>query len=260
MTDKKPSHATQPAPPDGTGAVKVAWHPVTAIVIVVLLFLVAQFAAAIVVELVLPGRGTIARHISGNVQQFLYVAVAEALSLGGLWLVLRSKKQGRQFIGLVQPKWWDILYAIIGYGVYFMLYIVVLTVLSHLIPALNIDQKQDTGFNPAAGPGFLLIFIPLAILAPLTEEALVRGFLFKNLRMRMGFWWATLIASVLFGLAHLGGGEAGSGALWIAAVDTFSLSIVLCYLRDRTGRLWASIGLHAIKNSIAFVFLFLLAK
>jgi membrane protease YdiL (CAAX protease family) len=59
----------------------------------------------------------------------------------------------------------------------------------------------------------------------------------------------------LFGVAHL---QFGSGAplLWVAALDTFTLSIVLCYLREKTGSVWAGVFLHAIKNAIAFVALF----
>jgi membrane protease YdiL (CAAX protease family) len=45
--------------------------------------------------------------------------------------------------------------------------------------------------------------------------------------------------------------------LYIAAIDTFTLSLILVYLREKTGGLWSSMGLHAIKNGIAFVSLFI---
>ena len=41
-------------------------------------------------------------------------------------------------------------------------------------------------------------------------------------------------------------------------LDTFILSLVLIYLREKTGGLWASITLHAFKNGVAFVALFAL--
>ena len=257
---------TTPEPPAPTTAgdddkvATVRWKPVPAIIIVISLFLVAQVVGSVLVELLLPTNSTWARHLSENARQFWYVALAELLTLAGLWGVLKSKGQGWQFIGLVRPKWRDPMYALIGYAVYFVVYILIVSVVSQLVPSLNISQKQDLGFSGTNGVGILLIFIPLVILAPLTEEALVRGFLFKNLRLAMSFGWSTVIASILFGMAHLGGGEAGAGALWIAALDTFSLSLVLCFLRERTGRLWASIGLHALKNAVAFSFLFLFVK
>jgi membrane protease YdiL (CAAX protease family) len=254
--DEKPTEPTATPTAESTAH----WNPLAAIVIVVSLFLVAQVAGSLLVELLLPSNSPWARNISENARQFWYVAVAEVLTLAGLWGVLKSKGLGRQFIGLVRPKWRDALYAAVGYAVYFMVYVLIVSVVSQLVPSLNINQKQDLGFSQTHGLGIVLIFIPLVILAPLTEEALVRGFLFKNLRFVMGFGWATIIASILFGMAHLSGGEAGAGAIWIAALDTFSLSLVLCFLRERTGRLWACIGLHAIKNAVAFTFLFLVVK
>ena len=66
---------------------------------------------------------------------------------------------------------------------------------------------------------------------------------------------SALATSALFATPHLF--ESGSGGLlWIAGLDTFVLSLVLCYLRERTGRLWAGVGVHMLKNSIAFVSLY----
>jgi membrane protease YdiL (CAAX protease family) len=61
----------------------------------------------------------------------------------------------------------------------------------------------------------------------------------------------------LFAVAHL---QFGSGAplLWIAAIDTFVLSLFLIYLKDKTDSLWAPILLHMLKNFIAFMALFVL--
>ena len=70
-------------------------------------------------------------------------------------------------------------------------------------------------------------------------------------------WGAVIGTSLLFAAGHLA--EGGSaGLLYIAAIDTFSLSLVLIYLREKTDGLWASMTLHALKNGIAFVALFAL--
>lgn len=86
---------------------------------------------------------------------------------------------------------------------------------------------------------------------------MVRGFLYTTLKKALKPIWAVLLTSALFAAAHLSEGGS-SGLLWIGALDTFVLSLVLIYLREKTGGLWASITLHAIKNGIAFVTLFLL--
>jgi uncharacterized protein len=80
---------------------------------------------------------------------------------------------------------------------------------------------------------------------------LVRGYLFSGLRMVWRFWPAVLVTSLFFGAAHL---EFGSGGplVWAAAIDTFILSAVLCFLRERTGALYAGIAVHMLNNLIAF--------
>ena len=47
-------------------------------------------------------------------------------------------------------------------------------------------------------------------------------------------------------------------ALWIGALDTFILSLFLVFLREATGNLWAGITLHATKNLVAFITLFII--
>ncbi|HVX57224.1 MAG TPA: CPBP family intramembrane glutamic endopeptidase, partial [Candidatus Saccharimonadales bacterium] len=102
-----------------------------------------------------------------------------------------------------------------------------------------------------------LTFISLVVLPPLAEEIMVRGFLYSSLKKALPTIWAVLITSGLFAAAHLPEGGA-SGPLYIGAIDTFVLSLVLIYLREQTGNLWASITLHACKNGFAFVTLFVL--
>ena len=69
--------------------------------------------------------------------------------------------------------------------------------------------------------------------------------------------WAIIITSLIFASPHLL--ESGSGGLlWIAGIDTFVLSLVLCWVREKTGRLYAGMGIHALKNTVAFISLFLL--
>jgi membrane protease YdiL (CAAX protease family) len=80
--------------------------------------------------------------------------------------------------------------------------------------------------------------------------------LYKGLRNKFSFPVAAVATSLLFALGHL---QFGSGAplLWVAGLDTFVLSVVLCYLREKTGSLWPGIMIHAAKNAVAFSVLFL---
>jgi membrane protease YdiL (CAAX protease family) len=98
------------------------------------------------------------------------------------------------------------------------------------------------------------------VLPPVVEETVFRGFLFTGIRNRLKPVAAALITSLLFAVPHLlESGQSGS-LLWVAGIDTFTLSLVLCYLRHKTDSLWPGIFLHALKNGIAFVALYVVAR
>src|SRR5690606_18538260 len=125
-------------------------------------------------------------------------------------------------------------------------------------PSIDFEQNQQIGFETAKTAAQLaLVFVSLVVIPPIVEEILFRGFLYKGLRTKWPKWLSTLVVSVLFAIAHL---QFGSGAplLWVAAIDTFALSLVLVYLREKTNGLSAPILLHAFKNAIAFTLLFII--
>jgi membrane protease YdiL (CAAX protease family) len=61
-----------------------------------------------------------------------------------------------------------------------------------------------------------------------------------------------VVTSLLFGMAHLQSGENAS-LIWSAALDTFVLSLILVYLRETTGALYAGVLVHSLNNLIAFI-------
>jgi membrane protease YdiL (CAAX protease family) len=145
-------------------------------------------------------------------------------------------------------NWSDIGLALAGYIIYFVAVLGVTFVITKLIPGFNASQSQDLGFTTLYGAERLLGFVVLVVVAPIVEETIFRGFLYGKLReSRMPMWPAILTVSALFGLAH---------GQWNVGIGTFILSIVLCYLREATGSVWAGILVHMINNAIAFTLLF----
>ena len=187
---------------------------------------------------------------------FVYIIVAEALTLVILYKFMKARKVTFKALGLNKPKAAFIGYTLGAYALYFVVYIVSIIVAKAVMPGLNLDQKQELGFSDTTrGVSLLPVFISLVILPPITEEIVVRGFLFMGLRSKWAFLPAAVLTSLLFAAAHLGEGG-GGGLLWVAGIDTFILSLVLCFLREKTGSLWPGIGVHMIKNGIAFVVLY----
>ena len=123
-----------------------------------------------------------------------------------------------------------------------------------------------SGINYAAGSPFLFldalilglfIFFVFYYLGRQKESGPAKYFYTMLQRFGSGYWLSSIIVSVLFGLAHTQFGS-GEPLLWIAFVDTFVLSMILCYAVDRYKTLWPAIGVHAIKNGIAFINLFVI--
>src|SRR3954451_11666855 len=92
---------------------------------------------------------------------------------------------------------------------------------------------------------FLLVVGALVVIvvAPVCEEVFFRGILFTVLRQRMPLWSAALIDGVLFGFVH--------GSLVIVPILAV-LGVVFCYVYERTGSIFPTIGLHALNNTIAY--------
>jgi len=234
--------------------------PLTSILLILVVFFASQIAAGVIISLYPSLKNWTSDQGSTWLQnsviaQFVYILLAETFAV---WLVLKLLKRARILkarIGLVKPALRDIVYALGGYFIYIIVYILIVTVSSHYTTVIDTDQPQQIGFDSASGSQLYLVFASLVLLPPIAEEIMFRGFLFTSFRQKFRFRYAAILTSILFGIAHLQFGN-GAPLLWVAALDTFTLSIVLCYLREKTGSLWASILLHMLKNSIAFVALF----
>ena len=184
--------------------------------------------------------------------QFFYILIAESMAIWLMLLVIKKQGLSLSAIGLGRkPNSSDIGRAALG----FLIFLVISTGLGILLNQLSpeiVDKKQNIGFdNITTGSQQALAFLALVILPPVGEEILVRGYLYSGLRRVWNFVPALLITSLLFGLAHLELGSA-TGLVWAAAIDTLVLSVILVYLREKTGALYASMLVHMLNNLLAF--------
>lgn len=158
--------------------------------------------------------------------------------------------QVRALIGLARwPILRDVGYGLLAWGAYMAITTLVAIGLSSYAPGVDLEQAQDVGFKNITGSlDIVYAFLVIVIIAPIVEEIVFRGYLYGSLRPRMPWWVAAVVVSVLFGMVH--------GQINVA-IDTFFLSMVICYLRDRTGAIWSGIFVHSLKNALAFYILFL---
>ncbi len=253
-----------PQPPAKPVPNKVTWGPLAGILGSILMFVISQVIGVLLLFMVAAVIGGHSFSEAGQAGSFLeqpvYIflgnGLVAAILFGLVYSFIRYRKGTLRSAGLDKFKTGDAVYALAGYGIYFVSFIAMSALIRLRAPEL-LEQEQNLGFSrDATGPVLSLIFVSLVILPPLVEEILFRGFLYTGLRQRANAAWSIAITSLIFGGAHLFGGDAGT-LLWVAAADTFILSLVLCGLRERTGSLWPPILLHGIKNFVAFAALFI---
>ncbi|MCA9324857.1 CPBP family intramembrane metalloprotease [Candidatus Saccharibacteria bacterium] len=226
-------------------------------------FIIAQLIGALTTAQVGILRGIPPKQIETWLQnnllaQFLFMMLSEALIVLAIFGLLRFLHWTWRTIGLSKPMFKHILYGVAAVIPYYILYLLIVALVSALVPSLDVNQKQEIGFdNATTRVALLLTFVSLVLIPPFVEEIAMRGFMYTGLKTWLPVVPAALLVSVIFGMAHLAeGGEAGP--LWIGAIDTFTLSLVLVFLREKTGNLWAGITLHALKNFVAFMLVFVL--
>jgi hypothetical protein len=241
-----------------------AWGIPAAVIIALVAMIATQWVAAIVVSLFPVAAGWDAARAedwfyNSPAATFFMVLLFETLAVATVALFVSWRHVSFWVAtALKRIRWRDWGYAAGGFVVYFAIAAIVLTILPILVP-IDTGQEQNIGFEPGiGGTALLMAFIGLVVLPPIVEEIVFRGFLFGTLRSHhVHFAWSAIATSLLFGSLHLMGGVEG-GLLWIGLADTFVLSLVLCYVREATGSLWASIIIHALKNGLVFLNIFVI--
>lgn len=103
-------------------------------------------------------------------------------------------------------------------------------------------EQAIMGEFPRSPLGAVLFILLAVVMAPLAEEIVYRGFLFRGLANSLGWEWGAAISAAIFGAAHL-------------QLDVFVpltvLGFVLAWVYQRSGSLWTSVVLHALFNLIA---------
>jgi len=92
----------------------------------------------------------------------------------------------------------------------------------------------------------LAVFV--AVIAPIIEELIFRGYLYKAWRFtRLGYVGALTLISVLFSLAHVGQYH------WPSLIFLFCFAILMGMAREKTSSVLIPMLLHTINNTIVAV-------
>ena len=106
-------------------------------------------------------------------------------------------------------------------------------------------EQVGTGIG---GWGAVAFVVAVVIVAPVVEEFLFRGLLFRSLRDPYGFWVGALGSAFVFALAHTGQGGLADVLLLQIAIGLFG--VFLAWIYEWRGSLGANIVAHATFNLI----------
>ena len=153
-------------------------------------------------------------------------------------------KNGRSFRGIAMKLGPSIGLAV-GAGIFLRVWVYVLNM---IIPIRTVNDQALQGL--ADNSSTLLMFLAVAVMAPVLEEIVFRGFIFKFF-FREKPIYAYLLSSILFTLMHV-------PTDLISFATYGSLALVMGFVYYKTKRLEMSILTHAINNLLpALVLAFL---
>lgn len=230
---------------------KLGWGPTAAIVISIVAYLASQISLAIsVAPIAFFNKGSSLDALLADSPwiNLVLTGISSLALIAVLWLFLRKRKRRFVNLGFARIKPTDFGWLGLAAIVYFIVLAITLTLATN-IPGFDAEQTQEIGYQAAKGWQLLLAFVGLVILPPLAEEMLFRGFMYRGLASKWPRIIAAIFTSLLFALVHF---------QWNVGVDVFVLSLVLIALYEKTKNLWMCVFLHAIKNGLAFIAIFIL--
>ncbi|MBU1121584.1 MAG: CPBP family intramembrane metalloprotease [Candidatus Omnitrophica bacterium] len=116
---------------------------------------------------------------------------------------------------------------------------------------INYFLLEKFGINPSLNPAIeillllkskfsvLLIISQVIVVGPIAEELFFRGFIYKLLRTRYSFAPSAILVSIIFALIH------GTPQ---DTLPLFIISMILCYVYEKTQNILSPIILHSIHN------------
>lgn len=177
------------------------------------------------------------------------------------WIIRSRKRQAEPLNFAIEPG--DIKYAGLG----MLLQIVASLLLQPIARLVYPDGRPPQQIADIIGNADtesyvrLALFAAAVLFAPLTEELMYRGVLFRAARP-LGPWVAILVSAVVFTGVHVFGLDPDNrlGSAAIVLPPLLALAILLGWLTERTGRLGPALFLHSGWNLLAAILLLVPAE
>lgn len=249
MSEPPPDTSQPPTPPSPgswwtryVGLPVVGWTPIT-ILFGVLTAIGITIVGTIPVGIADPDLDSTA---AADLAQLM---VAAGMAGGALVFAL-SDTGGKLAEALRKLGFRGITIRVVGLAIVaWLAYLVLAAIAAPLLQPEQEDITREIGGGDDSVIGLVAAGILIVVAAPIAEEIFFRGFMFAGLRNAVSIWPAALISALVWGSLHLTAGNIG------VAIQISILGLVLAWLYERSGTLWAPIVAHGINNTIAFIVL-----
>ena len=170
----------------------------------------------------------------------------EALWSGGIGLVLIfvsvfiwKKRNAAIFLGMTPPR-----------GILFLKWIGIFLLIGAVIEVIgrssDLFQSEFMAQVIGSATDRILLFIGIAIMAPLFEEFLLRGLLFGSVRYIADEHVTVAVTAGVFTLMHM-------QYNWAIMLLILPMGVIFGYARSRTGSIWVPVFLHILNNSASLL-------
>ena len=107
---------------------------------------------------------------------------------------------------------------------------------------VNDAEYQEIAEEMFKHNGIVIQLVVIGILAPVSEELIFRGLIFRRIRDYAGFMWAAVVSGLFFGIYH---GNLTQG------IFALGMGMLFAAIYEHYGTLWASIAAHMANNIFA---------
>lgn len=139
---------------------------------------------------------------------------------------------------------------LLGYGIYVVCWGTLTMACGYLIP--NLQTPNDDNIRAIAAESYSTMAAAAVLLAPITEETLLRGLVFGGIRKKSRAL-AYVVTALLFAGMHMMGYVSEMDALSIGLNLLLYMlpSAALCASYEYAGTIWAPIFLHMCINALS---------
>lgn len=180
----------------------------------------------------------VSNRIMENIIPILIISQIVAILVFGLWYYFAYGKRPRPE-GTDKPKLQHILLLLVlGLAAQFAIS-GALSIVETLAPSL-LEKYEELMEMSGITETTLLSILSTVIFAPVSEELVCRGLVFKLAgKVSPNFWVANIIQALSFGILH---------GNWVQGIYAFALGIVLGLVYRRFQNIWLCMLLHAAMN------------